>query len=125
MDTRLALVPISKELFETMFREPQPGRWHRIEGLPADAEFVRLDYDPIRALYWIAFSHPSFPETPENEVLPPVFIRVHEMITNEAGADNGNPTEACGSEQADPSPSGEGVGGGGSDSPVYIQGPHR
>lgn len=75
-ERRVALVGVTKDLFESMFRELPPDQWHRFEGLPGDAQFERLDYEVATGTYWLTFSHPSFPATRPGEPLTVLNLQI-------------------------------------------------
>lgn len=60
------MLRISGEMLrDHLFRTSEPGRWYRIvEGIPADAEFVRMavDWQYGNEYLCVVYRHPSFPK---------------------------------------------------------------
>ena len=64
----LKIVRITVRALKHFIQDSRPRVFSVKEGIPADAEFVRLGYDAERDMILAIYEHPSFPECIEGRI---------------------------------------------------------
>jgi hypothetical protein len=79
----MVMVPVSGELLLQIFTQDNVIHARCVDGLPEDAGFVGLNHVTLAygdcPTWQLVFEHPSFPLTPEGQLLPVKMI-VYEAI---------------------------------------------
>ncbi len=67
---RRKVVPISMHMFHTLFMQGNVIHAECIQGLPSDARFIGMAYEPLRNVYVLCFESEQWEPVPEGKTLP-------------------------------------------------------